>query len=873
MKTQIEDLGRRRLRDAFSSRTAVVFCGAGVSLEPPAGLPDWIRLRDMTLESVISDNQFLQKFLRTLTDTPMLADPDGRSKGMTNEVVASMVAENTANYFDCFESLRVGRPNANHLCLARMAQQGYIHTIITTNWDLFIERAMDDVGIDYDTIRTEAEFAGFQPVAGSDRVRIVKLHGCLSKPTETIIATVEQEAQGLSPAKQRVLEGLLTEHLFVFWGYSGLDLKIHPDYLRMRTMIDQAKGFVWDAYDAPSQYVQELKNAYGERGTIVRRMLPGVLGHFISLPERVILSDDDWDHWQNQKNADIGKSLNAWARKNVDVFDAYLIVGSLLAHNGNTTDALACYQEMAQVATNWPNHRAHCLAVGRAGAMYKMLGEHAEALNAYQEATTGFRQLGDSRNVYHGLNHIAALHTVLGNYGHALAHYEEAEHIARQHSLPDGLGVVFEGLGELYKDRGKAEEALTYYEQALDEFTVQGDQRSEARVSEKVGVLYRNWGQLQEALSHFRRAESVYRALGLRVGLATALRNTGSIELLSQHMEAAERHLHEASELASLTGDKRLLSAIYSDQALLAGNQDNREKGRLYAERAISFYRELGDQRSLAIALNNLAGFAPETGVTYQVEALELLEQIGDHQTAAVIGELIGDHYRTTLNDIDTAQSYYERAMMHFDSAELYPHIQEVQCKIDLCKKVITERESEAIQNLVELADAAESAGEYIRVDLAHYQIGELYESQQSWEQALEHYRLAEHAARVAEYRLGVGLDLFKIGVMSHHLGRYEDALEAYRGAQEIHEDNPNRSKLGNTLLMMGNAYAAMGDLQNAIAAVDQALRTAAEAESRQGMLACLHWFVSLYEHIGDTEQTKKYRQLEAQIAQSNSPG
>jgi hypothetical protein len=33
-----------------------------------------------------------------------------------------------------------------------MARKGHIHTIITTNWDLFIERAMDELDVAYDDV-------------------------------------------------------------------------------------------------------------------------------------------------------------------------------------------------------------------------------------------------------------------------------------------------------------------------------------------------------------------------------------------------------------------------------------------------------------------------------------------------------------------------------------------------------------------------------------------------------------------------------------------------------------------------------------------------------------------------------------------------
>ena len=41
-----------QLLHLFDQQQAVVFCGAGISIEPPAGLPDWSKLRDYTLQAI-----------------------------------------------------------------------------------------------------------------------------------------------------------------------------------------------------------------------------------------------------------------------------------------------------------------------------------------------------------------------------------------------------------------------------------------------------------------------------------------------------------------------------------------------------------------------------------------------------------------------------------------------------------------------------------------------------------------------------------------------------------------------------------------------------------------------------------------------------
>ena len=80
-----------------------------------------------------------------------------------------------------------------------MARAGFIRHIITTNFDTFIEDALQKENVPFFVCRTDEEFAKFDE---QPHTVVLKLHGCLSLP-KTITSTVEQEAIGLSFQKNR----------------------------------------------------------------------------------------------------------------------------------------------------------------------------------------------------------------------------------------------------------------------------------------------------------------------------------------------------------------------------------------------------------------------------------------------------------------------------------------------------------------------------------------------------------------------------------------------------------------------------------------------------------------------------------------------
>src|SRR5688500_10180695 len=220
-----------RLGESIGARRAVLFCGAGVSMDPPATLPDWHTLRDETLRATAGRDERLGAHLETLLQLEMLADPGKR--GLPPEVVASVLSAATPRYFQSLRTLDHGSINQNHKLIARMAAAGVIRHVITTNFDRLVEVALREEGVASRICRTDGEFEAYanEPDDPS-MVYVFKIHGSLDIP-ESIIARVEDEGRGLAGPKTAVIRKLLREFVFLFWGYSGADLKVDLDYLQM----------------------------------------------------------------------------------------------------------------------------------------------------------------------------------------------------------------------------------------------------------------------------------------------------------------------------------------------------------------------------------------------------------------------------------------------------------------------------------------------------------------------------------------------------------------------------------------------------------------------------------------------------------------
>src|SRR6266481_1240626 len=96
-----------------------------------------------------------------------------------------------------------GEPNTTHAFLAKLAKRNYLQSIVTTNFDLLLEKALRDEHVDFAVFADEAQFQ--QIPNGADRVRLIKIHGS-AHDFESIRTTITQLAKReLSEARADVI--------------------------------------------------------------------------------------------------------------------------------------------------------------------------------------------------------------------------------------------------------------------------------------------------------------------------------------------------------------------------------------------------------------------------------------------------------------------------------------------------------------------------------------------------------------------------------------------------------------------------------------------------------------------------------------------
>jgi hypothetical protein len=179
---------------------------------------------DVTLDLV---QEWAVASMETITGTPTewyeakVGSPPDYSKVLEN--LANTPADRNAllrPYFTpTVEELdqQIKVPQDGHRAIAELVSAGYVRVILTTNFDDLLEKALSQLGVDYQVIAKAADLAGAIPLAHA-ACTVIKLHGDYR---DAGIRNTVAELSKYDPEMRRLLRRVLEEYGLVVCGWSG----------------------------------------------------------------------------------------------------------------------------------------------------------------------------------------------------------------------------------------------------------------------------------------------------------------------------------------------------------------------------------------------------------------------------------------------------------------------------------------------------------------------------------------------------------------------------------------------------------------------------------------------------------------------------
>lgn len=204
----------------------IAYCGAGISIPAPTCAPSWWTLTEEILTAFFKQIPAEYAIPGDLIIKDKMFSPEG-----IFEVFGNILGD---HFFQAFNALDLAEPNANHKLIARLAKEGKLKAVITTNFDIYIERALQEDGVDYQVVVSNEEFDTLFRTLDTkglpSQFILCKIHGTIDKPESIIaLASAYKSSGGFSQNKAQVFQWLLKRYNCLFLGYSGWDFE-HSNY-------------------------------------------------------------------------------------------------------------------------------------------------------------------------------------------------------------------------------------------------------------------------------------------------------------------------------------------------------------------------------------------------------------------------------------------------------------------------------------------------------------------------------------------------------------------------------------------------------------------------------------------------------------------
>lgn len=251
----------------------IFWVGAGVSANPPTNLPVGNRLAHFSIDRTCGEpvRKRIEELWRWVGDEVRRVEPTIQFYGfprLESVLGAFADAERGAppslQFLRGFISFAAAPYNPNHLLLASLVRCGA--TVITTNFDLAVERALEKTsGKAVQVVRDEGMLRSYQAdgLAGG---QVIHVHG-VADNTQHLGATLAQVKRGIAEPFRRLLEERLDDGaVLIFVGYSASDaFDVTPYFASRRNGVWSRSRMVFaqhEGFPIPL-HVEDLSRGFG----------------------------------------------------------------------------------------------------------------------------------------------------------------------------------------------------------------------------------------------------------------------------------------------------------------------------------------------------------------------------------------------------------------------------------------------------------------------------------------------------------------------------------------------------------------------------------------------------------------------------------
>ena len=307
--------------------------------------------------------------------------------------------------------------------------------------------------------------------------------------------------------------------------------------------------------------------------------------------------------------------------------------------------------------------------------------------------------------------------------------------------------------GSLYFQRGAFEDAISNWREAFLLFEKEANTHMQCEALIKLSQAYQSVGQYGEALKNLETALALAKEANDDDRIASALGYLGNLHIAIGQPDMAEQFLNEGLAMAKVLGASGLEAIIFNNLGNLFASQKRYEDAIHAYKESVSLANKTGGHLMAGTALSNAAMASMRKGKYDKVRPLidKALDQVKN----------LEDSYFKAYGLINIGIAY----------RDLRRHLPE-------SNKRLLVLASEAFNEAIVVA---ENIGDPRTASFALGYLGNLYEDQHRYQEALQLTRKAVFSAQRINAHESLYRWHWQTGRLLKSLGKIDDAISAYR--------------------------------------------------------------------------------------------
>lgn len=507
-----------------------VFCGAGISFH--SGLP-------LANEMV---SAILQKLGLNEAETIAILNSEFPFEAFMETI---QLEKNIDIVLDVFKE---GQPNTTHRFIAQLIKHGFITTVVTTNFDLLIEKSLAELGLfegrDYDKYSSENDFGKVD--WNNKRIKLIKIHGCISKKDEVAITLQLVANRAHSTNKNHMIHRIFSKDVhetILVMGYSCSDIfDISP---QLQTMVNNHSNVL---------FIEHLLSSEDFDFTLEDLALKPIKNPFTNFKggQRVVINTDRfiellWNaliphtNYQFIKHPKVSwqNFIDSWfaAAEKVNPGVPHHLAGRLLSRISENEAALRHFEKGIAVALQINDLESYGSELGNLAMSYISLSRYPEAKNLLEQSLRICKAIGNIQGEISQSEALGNVYRILHNYPKAEELLNTALHLSEQHGFQRTIGTCLGDLATTYNDWRQFEKAIECAEKGMVISHALGNKQAECSQLLSLSTAYFNLSNSVLAEQYLNEAYTIAMAIGNTYAQCMILVNFSAVHFQKKDYE------------------------------------------------------------------------------------------------------------------------------------------------------------------------------------------------------------------------------------------------------------------------------------------------------------------------------------------------